>query len=133
MLRFLILCASLLVVPAKAATAETHKKVQSALDWELPMNACEQPQLRGKATDIIDANGQVTRFDIDSYELERFERKEKRWKKCEEKYRQRLEGDFKTLMNSVQYGLTPDQANTILGNMKLIQTVLLSPNTNVEN
>ena len=130
--RFSVLCVFLLLLPASVVTAEVDKKVQGALDWALPVNACEEPLLPGKATDIIDANGNITRFDMDTYQLERFQRKQKRWQNCVQKHKKGLMRDFETLENSAQYGLTQGQANDILGKMKLIQTVLLSPNGIIE-
>jgi hypothetical protein len=119
----------MLAVPAIANAEEPHQKVQQALDWALPVNTCVQPFLRGKNTDSIDnANDQVTRYDLDHYEMDRFERKEKRWENCVEKYKAELNQDFETLKSSAQYGLTIDQKDVILGKMKLIQTALIAPN-----
>jgi hypothetical protein len=67
------------------------------------------------------------RWDVDSYTLNRYERKRKRWQKCVDRYKARLENDFAALKDSAQYGLTKEQADIILGKMKLIQTVLTSP------
>ncbi len=117
---------------AQTDASEVHGKVQAALDWQLPHNACEKPQLRGATADIVDTDGVRVRWDVDSYQLDRFERKQKRWKSCVKKYKKALLSDFEDLNNSAQYGLSQQQAHTILEKMALIQTVLESPNAVVE-
>ena len=105
-----------------------HKKVQEALDWQLPENPCKQPKAPGKSKEIRDEQGVTrTEWDVDSYTLARYERKEKRWKKCVDNYKRDLAKEQETLKSSAQYGLTQQQANIILGKMKMIQTVLMSP------
>ena len=117
---------------AQTDASEVHEKVQAALDWQLPHNACEKPQLLGETADVVDTDGVRVRLDVDSYQLDRFERKQKRWQTCIEKYKRALFADFEDLNNSAQYGLSRQQANVILGKMALIQTVLESPNAVVE-
>ena len=129
--------AVLLIAPLGSACAESdatkvHEKVQAALDWRMPVNTCKRPELRGAGTDIVDGDGVRRRFDLDSYTLDRFLRKQQRWQSCIEKYKRALFADFEDLNNSAQYGISRQQANVILGNMALIQTVLESPNAVVE-
>ncbi len=113
---------------AEVETPTVHKKVQEALNWELPENPCSQPKAPGKSKEIRDEQGVTrTEWDVDSYTLARYERKERRWKKCVDKYKRGLAKEQETLKSSAQYGLTQQQANIILGKMKTIQTVLLSP------
>ena len=137
MINLRVLLSILLMAPLAALSAQTdvkevHEKVQAAVDWQLPPNDCEQPQLRGTVADIVDGEGVTRRFDVDSNKLARFERKRKRWKSCIKKYKQALLNDFEDLNNSAQYGLSQQQAHTILGKMALIQSVLESPNAVVE-
>jgi hypothetical protein len=90
--------------------------------------SCDKPELPGASKDVVDpATGNVQRADIDSYTLGRFERAEKRWKKCLTKYKAALMDDFERLKNSASYGLTQTQATTIMGNMKRIQSAVVSP------
>lgn len=123
--------ASLLIAPlltAAAYGAEIHPEVQKALDYTLPELTCEQPKLPGVTSDVVDpATGAVNRADVDSYTLGRFERAEKRWKKCVTKYKKGLLKDFEKLKASASHGLTQAQANAIMGNMKTIQNAVMSP------
>lgn len=126
-------CASLVILPTFCLAADIHPEVQSALDYTLPENTCEQPKLPGASKDYVDpATGAVRRQDVDSYTLGRFERAEKRWKKCVTKYKKGLMKDFERLKSSASHGLTQAQANAIMGNMKLIQSAMVSPTGNPE-
>ena len=108
--------------------AETHGKVQSALDWQLPDNNCDKPILAHAQWESFDRLQNTTiRYDVDYYKVERYERKMVRWNDCVAEYKQVLAADFETLESSAQYGLTRTQADTILGKMALIQAVLRSP------
>lgn len=105
-----------------------HKKVQAALDWTLPENKCRQPDPPGRRKEVNDDQGGTRiEWDADSYAVDRYERKEKRWQKCVERYKKRLAEEFETLKSSAQYGLTKPQADTILGKMKTIQSAILAP------
>lgn len=118
----------LLVIGSGEATlAEAHNKVQQALNWEMPTLECEKPVLRGAGMAIVDASGTRKQVDTDSYKLGRHERKMNRWNTCVKKYKEVLNVDFETLKSSAQYGLSKNQANTIMGKMALIQSALVSP------
>ncbi len=116
----------LLAFPTAAETAP-HKEVVKALAWELPANECEKPKLLAQSSNVKDEQGSREITDVDSYTIGRYERREKRWKKCVDKYKKGLMKDFEKLQNSAQYGLTQDQANEILGKMALIQKIYMSP------
>jgi hypothetical protein len=120
-------CAGLLVAPALSFAADIHPDVQKALDYNLPELTCTKPELPGASKDVVDSNGNVTRADVDSYTLGRYERAEKRWNKCLAKYKKGLMKDFERLKNSAAHGLTQAQANTIMGKMKTIQSAVISP------
>lgn len=113
---------------ALAADApQTHPEVQAALNWALPANTCKQPRSVGTVTKVNNEGADSgARADVDSYTIERYERKKKRWLKCVDGYKDDLKGDFETLRGSAQHGLTQAQANTILGKMKLIQSVIMT-------
>ena len=107
---------------------EVHKKVQAALDWTLPENKCRQPKPPGRRKEVNDDQGGTrTEWDADSYRVDRYERKERRWQSCVKRYKQKLSKDFETLKSSAQYGLTQPQADAILGKMKTIQSAILAP------
>lgn len=113
---------------------KVHKKVQQALSWELPENKCVMPKAPGNKKQVNDDMGSShTEWDVDTYTLERYQRKENRWKKCVERYKTKLVKEFETLKSSAQYGLTQPQADVILGKMKLIQEVMLTDSGVVES
>lgn len=120
-----IICTFLLVVPTLSLAAETHKKVLAALDYDIPVYKCRKPKSLIQMTEVNN-EGATSVLDIDSYQLNRAERKQKRWQSCVARYKQALLEDFTELENSAQYGLTQDQANTILGKMADIQSVIMS-------
>lgn len=117
------------LAPIAVAAAEIHPEVQAALAWTLPVMDCQQPKLRGRSADIIEtgANSATMRIGIDSYKIDRYKRKEKRWLKCVSDYKQGLVKDFSRLKQSAQYGLTQAQADQILGKMALIDATVSKP------
>ena len=84
--------------------------------------------MRGVGTEHINDDGTTQTYNVDSYQIGRFERKQKRWRSCVSKYKSGLLEDFQELESSAQYGLTQLQADIILGKMALIQSALRSPN-----
>ena len=122
-----------------AGHAEVHKAVQAALDYEIPENTCKKPkatfteksvtapaQDAGSAS-FFEGSSTSNVTDTDSYTRNRVARKEKRWKKCVDKYKKGLLADMETLKSSAQHGLTQAQANTILAKMAAIQAVYMTP------
>jgi len=114
------------------AQAETHAKVQEALDWELPVNTCKKPKMIARSSLVVDAEGEHEFTDVDSYTIERYDRKRKRWESCLGEYKEALLVDLDELEDSAQYGLTSPQADIILGKMALMQKVYLSPDGRIE-
>ena len=127
--KIVLLCALVIAYPAIAETQsqKLHKKVQEALAWELPVNKCTKPKLLVGSKNVVDGEGAREVTDVDSYTIQRYERREKRWQSCVEKYKDALMVDFEEMKNSAQYGLTKEQADTILKNMAQIQAVYVSP------
>ena len=70
-------CGVLLFIPSAPVTAETHKKVQAALEYELPVSKCKKPYLRGAQANTINDQGIKMEYDVDHYKIERYERKMK--------------------------------------------------------
>jgi len=118
--------AALLSANLTQAESHPHKEVVAALGWELPTNECSKPRLMAQSSNVVDGKGAREITDVDSYTIERYNRKEKRWQKCLNKYKERLMKDFERLKGSAQHGLTQQQANQILTKMALIQQVYMS-------
>ena len=131
--------AALLTLLSCAASAEAHKEVQAALDWQLPQNSCDKPKL--SQHDIRALNGIISQtptsgsevstgtrlvFEVDHYKLARYERKNSRWKKCVSGYKTGLLEQFEVLKSSARYGLTEQQAQTIMGKLAQIQAAVVS-------
>ena len=128
-IRYLVIVGSSMAIGLcefESAEAAIHAKVQSALDWQIPEMQCTKPILRGAGIAIVDGSGDRTQTDTDSYTLRRHDRKMKRYNTCITEYKQVLNDDFESQKDCAQYGLTQNQANIILGNMKLIQTTIIS-------
>ena len=115
-----------LVAPQAFAEDKLHKEVRWALDWELPVSECEQPKIVAQPKKVTDEQGDRPVTDIDSYAIDRYKRKLKRFAKCNEKYKKGLMKDFTRLKDSAQYGLTEDQAKQILGNMSVLQEAYIA-------
>ena len=119
----LISCALFIALPHTAA-ADTHPEVQAALDWQLPDHSCGGQPTLNKGSDYTNDTHETVTSDVDHYTRQRYQRKMKRWNKCMEKYRQRLITDFGELKDSVRHGMTQQQAEIVLGKLKLIQDTL---------
>lgn len=132
MLKYFKLWFSLLLLLPFFAQAETHAKVQEALDWELTINACKKPKMIARASNVVDGQGDREVTDVDSYTIERYERKQKRWESCLGEYKEALLVELGELEDCAQYGLTRAQADTILGKMAFIQKVYLSADGRIE-
>ena len=115
------------------AAAELHPEVRAALDYQLPENTCDKPALIAQAATVVDGQGAREQTDVDSYTIDRFRRKEKRWQDCLDAYRQTLMNDFDRLKASASHGLTQAQADLILGKMKRLQSVYFSPEGKLED
>ncbi|HIG44215.1 MAG: hypothetical protein ABGY96_07675 [bacterium] len=127
------LAGALLVFCSTSMAAEVHEKVQAALDWQLLVNTCKQPKpVPGAQPDIENSDGVTDRTGVDSYKLDRYERKLKRWEICVSEYKAELFEDFEELKNSAQYGLTQQQAETILTKLADIQAAVISPSGTAE-
>jgi len=126
------LCCALFVLMPVYAESQPHEKVQTALDWALPVNACIKPKMIAVTAKVTDSEGSRTQTDVDSYTIGRYQRKEKRWNSCVEKYKSDLMVEFSELKDSAQYGVTKAQADIIMGNMAMIQSVYLSPDGRIE-
>lgn len=131
----------LVAMLSSGAAGEVHEKVQGALDWELPPNSCQMPKDLGIEGVLADggyishaptattetSDRTPTVFDIDHYEIERYERKRKRWEKCVSEYKTTLLNHFETLRSAAQYGLTEQQAEVILAKLAQIQAAVMAP------
>ena len=123
---------SLLLVLPFYSEADTHTRVQEALDWELPVNTCKKPKMVASSSNVVDSEGDREVTDVDSYTIYRYERKQKRWESCLGEYKEALLVDLERIKDCAQYGLTREQADIILGKMALMQEVYLSADGRIE-
>ena len=106
------------------------------------MNACKKPRPVGGQEGVLahggvvshaptgtteNSEGAPTVFGVDHYKIDRYERKKERWETCVSSYKSNLLEQFEVLKSSAQYGLTKQQAETILGKLAQIQAALVSP------
>ena len=134
-------CGFLILLMPAISFAETDAKVQAALDYQLPENACGTkpksfessgeaigtPIQDSSSTSIFEGSGAEEVSDVDGYTRKRQERKVARWKNCTKKYKSGLLEDMEELKASAQHGLTQPQANIILANLANIQQVYMAP------
>lgn len=111
----------MLLASSVFAEEPLHKEVKWALDWELPVSTCEKPKVIAQSKNVTDEQGDRPVTDIDTYTINRYQRKMKRFTRCNEKYKKNLMKDFTRLKESAQYGLTEPQAKVILQNMSDLQ------------
>lgn len=135
------LCGFLMLLVPAISLAETHPKVQAALDYQLPENTCGTkpksfessgeaigtPIQDSSSTAVFEGSGAEEMSDVDSYTRKRQERKMTRWKNCTREYKGGLLEDMEALKASAQHGLTQPQANIILENMASIQQAYMAP------
>ena len=87
-----------------------------------------QPEsARGTTNASTDTYGTAMLYDVDPAEINRFERRQKQWQRCVQRYKEALLEDFATLKASARYGLTRAQAEAIARKLARIQATVLSP------
>ena len=140
-MKTLRLCGFLILLMPAISLAETHPKVQAALDYQLPENTCGtkpksfessgeaigKPIQDPSSTSVFEGSGAEEMSDVDSYTRKRQERKMTRWKICTKEYKSGLLEDMEELKASAQHGLTQPQANIILANLANIQRAYMAP------
>ena len=140
-MKTLTLCSFLILLMPAISLAETHSKVQAALDYQLPENTCGTkpksfessgeaigtPIQDSSSTSVFEGSGAEEMSDVDSYTRKRQERKMTRWKSCTKEYKSGLLEDMDELKASAQHGLTQPQANIILANLANIQQAYMAP------
>jgi len=140
-MKTLRLCGFLILLMPAISLAETHPKVQAALDYQLPENTCGtkpksfessgeaigKPIQDSSSTSVFEGSGAEEMSDVDSYTRKRQERKMTRWKSCTKEYKSGLLEDMEELKASAQHGLTQPQANIILANLANIQRAYMAP------
>lgn len=100
----------LLLLPLTGITQEVHPDVQAAMDWELPVHDCEPPTIK--------------QSHVTSGQDRKYKKAAKKYEKCMNKYKAGLVEDQIEMMDCAVHGLTQDQANVIMGHMKLIQSII---------
>ena len=140
-MKTLTLCGFLILLMPAISLAETHSKVQAALDYQLTENTCGTkpksfeasaevigaPIQDSSSTSVFEGAGAEEMSDVDSYTRKRQERKVARWKNCTKEYKRGLLIDMEELKASAQHGLTQPQANIILANLAAIQQAYMAP------
>ena len=140
-MKIFTLCGFLILLVPAISLAETHPKVQAALDYQLPGNTCGtkpksfessgeaigKPVQESGALTVFEGSGAEEMSDVDSYTRKRQERKMARWKNCTKEYKSGLLEDMEALKASAQHGITQPQANIILENMASIQQAYMAP------
>ena len=140
-MKTLRLCGFLILLMPAISLAETHSKVQAALDYQLPENTCGTkpksfessgeaigtPIQDSSSTSVFEGSGAEEMSDVDSYTRKRQERKMTRWKSCTKEYKSGLLEGMDELKASAQHGLTQPQANIILANLANIQQAYMAP------
>ena len=140
-MKIFTLCGFLILLVPAISLAETHPKVQAALDYQLPGNTCGtkpksfessgeaigKPVQESGALTVFEGSGAEEMSDVDSYTRKRQERKMARWKNCTKEYKSGLLEDMEALKASAQHGITQPQANIILENMATIQQAYMAP------
>jgi len=140
-MKTLRLCGFLILLMPAISLAETHPKVQAALDYQLPENTCGTkpksfessgeaigtPIQDSSSISVFEGSGADEMSDVDSYTRKRQERKMTRWKSCTKEYKSGLLEDMEELKASALHGLTQPQANIILANLANIQQAYMAP------
>jgi hypothetical protein len=138
MLKTIVVTTTLILFAPVVFGEETHPAVQSAMTYTLPENTCGSdayiildtettpPSQASGSTSFFEGSSTASVSDVDGYARKRLERKEKRRQQCITKYKDGLLKDIDKLKGSAKHGLTQDQAQTILANMKMIQEVYMS-------
>lgn len=101
----------IIFLPGVTLSQGTHLDVQAALDWQLPQNKCEFKLKRSNVTSGVER---------------KYKKAVKKYKKCIAAYLTGLALEQKKMVAVAQHGLTREQAELIMGNMKVIQSVLQS-------
>ena len=101
----------LVLLPLTAIAEDLHPEVQAALDWQIQPTQCNPP--------IIKRSNIVTGTE------RRIKKAQKKYKKCIDNYIDGLLEDYSKMMGVAKHGLTQQQADIIMGHLKLIQSVLV--------
>ncbi|MEM7216917.1 MAG: hypothetical protein AAF515_01035 [Pseudomonadota bacterium] len=118
---------------AKERSVKQIRSLDDALSWEVPQSPCEapkDPRIASGGQNFDPANPQTSSsYDLDHYTLSRFERKMKRWRKCESRYRERLYANGMALQRvaqqaSAEQRLTQEQLDVILIKVAQVKLIL---------
>lgn len=109
-MKILTISFCLLLLPLAVIAQDVHPDVHAALDWKLPAHDCEPPR--------------VKQSHVTSGQERKYKKAAQKYEKCMNKYKSGLVEDQKKMMVSATHGLTQDQADIIMGHMKVIQKIL---------
>jgi len=109
----------LTLLPFTAFAAEVHPEVQAALDWQLQPHDCAPPTVKAS-------------HDSNSGNERKYNKAKKKFEKCIDAYKAELIKEQQEMMGVAQHGITQKQAEVIMGNMKFIQSIVVSKYTQPE-
>ena len=102
-----------LVLPINALAQDTHPEVQAALDWTLPPHNCVPPEIKAS-------------HDSTSGTERKYKKAKKKFEKCYDGYKADLIEQQQSMIGVAKHGLNQEQADIIMKNMKLIQSIVTS-------
>ena len=109
------------------SSAEIPPEVEAALNWNLPVNQCTPPHAFLGMSLINEEGVSNSTRKLNPGQQRMAARKKATYDKCIIDYKNNLIMEWKILKGVPQYGVTQDQAETILARMAFIQTVIESP------
>ena len=112
-MKYLIPMLLSVVLPINALAQDVHPEVQAALDWTLPSHDCVPPKIKAS-------------HDSSSGTERKYNKAKKKFEKCYDGYKADLIEQQQSMMAVAKHGLSQEQADIIMRNMKLIQSIVTS-------
>jgi hypothetical protein len=112
-MKFLIPLLASVLLSTNTFAEDIHPEVLSALDWALPSHDCVPPKIKAS-------------HDSTSSTERKYKKAKKKFEKCYDGYKANLIEQQQNMMEVAKHGLTQEQAEIIMGNMKLIQSIVTS-------
>ena len=113
--------------PISLFSAGIAAEVETALNWNLPVNQCEPPSAFHGMTLINEEGVRNSTRKLNPGQKRMAARKKANYDNCVIDYKNNLIEEMEMLKSVAQYGLTRGQAETLLVKMAFIQTVIEQP------
>ncbi len=110
-MKILLPILTLVLLPLPVLGQDVHPEVQRALNWTLTPHECVPPKVRAS-------------HDSSSGNERKYNKAKKKFEKCVDSYKADLINEQQEMMGVAQHGLTQQQADIIMANMKHIQSVV---------